>query len=117
MSALLFLINYFEYAYFYERIRKITKAAKKVIEGQYDIAIDEDKEGDFSKLANSFNSMKGVIRNNIDSLNKEKQFLVNLLSDISHQLKTPLSSMILYNDILLTKELSKEKKTVISGKQ
>ncbi|MCD2345545.1 HAMP domain-containing sensor histidine kinase [Clostridium guangxiense] len=110
MSALLFLINYFEYAYFYERIRKITKAAKKVIEGQYDIAIDEDKEGDFSKLANSFNSMKGVIRNNIDSLNKEKQFLVNLLSDISHQLKTPLSSMILYNDILLTKELSKEKR-------
>lgn len=110
MSALLFLINYFEYVYFYERIRKITKAAKKVIEGQYDIAIHEDKEGDFSKLANSFNSMKGVIRNNIDSLNKEKQFLVNLLSDISHQLKTPLSSMILYNDILLTKELSKEKR-------
>lgn len=110
MAILLFIINYFQCVYFYKMARKISKAAKMVIEGQYDISIDEDKEGDFSKLANSFNSMRGIIRNNLESLNKEKQFLVNLLSDISHQLKTPLASMILYNDILLTKELSKEKK-------
>jgi len=110
MTMLLFTINYFQYVYFYKRARSISKAAKMVIEGQYDISIDEDKEGDFSKLSNSFNSMRGIIRNNLESLNKEKQFLVNLLSDISHQLKTPLASMILYNDILLTKELSKEKK-------
>lgn len=110
MTMLFFIINYFQYVYFYKRVRNISKAAKMVVEGQYDISIDEDKEGDFSKLANSFNSMRGIIRNNLESLNKEKQFLVNLLSDISHQLKTPLASMILYNDILLTKELSKEKK-------
>ncbi|MFL0249366.1 ATP-binding protein [Clostridium neuense] len=110
MSAILFIINYFEHIYFYKRMRKISKAAKMVVEGKYDTLIDEDREGDFSKLSNSFNSMRGIIRNNIDSLNKEKQFLINLLSDISHQLKTPLSSMILYNDILLTKELSKEKR-------
>lgn len=110
MTMLLFIINYFQYVYFYKRARSISKAAKMVVEGQYDISIDEDKEGDFSKLANSFNSMRGIIRNNLESLNKEKQFLVNLLSDISHQLKTPLASMILYNDILSTKELSKEKK-------
>lgn len=110
MTMLLFVINYFQYVYFYKMARNISKAAKMVVEGQYDILIDEDKEGDFSKLANSFNSMRGIIRNNLESLNKEKQFLVNLLSDISHQLKTPLASMILYNDILSTKELSKEKK-------
>lgn len=110
MTMLLYIINYFQYVYFYKRARSISKAAKMVIEGQYDILIDEDKEGDFSKLARSFNSMRGIIRNNLESLNKEKQFLVNLLSDISHQLKTPLASMILYNDILITKELSKEKK-------
>lgn len=115
MTMLLFIINYFQYVYFYKRARSISKAAKMVIEGQYDISIDEDKEGDFSKLARSFNSMRGIIRNNLESLNKEKQFLVNLLSDISHQLKTPLASMILYNDILLTKELSKEKKQLFLG--
>lgn len=107
MTILFFILNYLQYSYFYERIRRLTFGAKKVLEGEYDISISEDREGDLSKLAVSFNSMRVIIRNNLDELRKEKQFLVDLLSDISHQLKTPLSSMIVYNDILLTKELSK----------
>lgn len=108
LTILLFILNYSQYGIFYEKLRRITLGAKKVVEGEYDIAISEDKEGDFSKLAFAFNSMRGVIRNNINELQKEKQFLVDLLSDISHQLKTPLASMIVYNDIMLNKELSKE---------
>lgn len=111
ISTIIFLIlNYMQYGYFYKRIRNITEAAKKVIEGKYEVWIDEDKEGDFGKLALSFNSMRGIIRNNIYELKKEKQFLVDILSDISHQLKTPLSSMIIYNDILLNKELTNQQK-------
>lgn len=110
MTAIFFILNYMQYAYFYKKIRKITLAAKKVVDGEYDIWINEDKEGDFAKLFTSFNSMRTIIRNNIDQLKKEKQFLVDLLSDISHQLKTPLSSMFVYNDILLTKELTSEKR-------
>ena len=101
-------LNYLQLGFFYERIRRITLGAKKVLEGDYNISIPEEKEGDVSKLANSFNSMRNVIRNNITKLEAEKKFLVELLSDISHQLKTPLSSLILYNDILLNKELTKE---------
>jgi signal transduction histidine kinase len=108
MAAVLFLFNYFQCGFFYNSIRKLTLGAKRVVEGEYDISISENKEGDLSKLAVSFNSMKEVIRNNISELRKEKQFLVDLLSDISHQLKTPLSSMILYNDIMLNKELPRE---------
>lgn len=110
MSAILFILNYAQYAFFYKKIRRLTLGAKKVVEGEYDIAINENKEGDFSKLAISFNSMRQIIRNNINELRKEKQFLVHLLSDISHQLKTPLSSMIVYNDIMLNKELSEEQR-------
>lgn len=105
MAATLFTLNYFQYSFFYKRIRRLTDAAKKVVEGDYDIAINENKEGDFSKLAISFNSMRVIIRNNLSDLKREKQFLVDLLSDISHQLKTPLSSVILYNDIMASKEL------------
>lgn len=110
LAFILFMFNYIQYGYFYRRIRRLTLAAKKVVDGNYDIVINENKEGDFSKLAVSFNSMREIIRNNISQLKKEKQFLVDLLSDISHQLKTPLSSMIVYNDIMLTKELDKEQR-------
>lgn len=111
ITVIFFILNYVQYIFFYKRIRRITKAAKKVVEGEYDISISEDREGDFSKLAISFNSMREIIRNNLQELKREKQFLVDLLSDISHQLKTPLSSMILYNDIMLNKELSLEQRT------
>lgn len=110
LACLLFIANYIQYGYFYKRIRKLTIGAGRVVEGDYDISISEDKEGDLSKLAYSFNSMRNVIRNNISELEKEKKFLVDLLSDISHQLKTPLSSMIVYNDIMLSKELTKEQR-------
>ncbi|MCB2296352.1 HAMP domain-containing sensor histidine kinase [Clostridium tagluense] len=118
MAAILFTLNYFQYAFFYKRIRRLTFAAKKVVEGDYDIAINENKEGDFSKLAISFNSMRGIIRSNLSDLRREKQFLVDLLSDISHQLKTPLSSVILYNDIMLTKQLpSKQREDFLLNNQ
>ncbi|MCB2307938.1 HAMP domain-containing histidine kinase [Clostridium estertheticum] len=108
MASILFVLNYFQYSFFYKRIRQLTLAAKNVVEGDYDIAINENLEGDFSKLAISFNSMRGIIKSNLSELALEKQFLVDLLSDISHQLKTPLSSVILYNDIMVTKELTPE---------
>lgn len=110
MAAILLILNYFQYSFFYKRIRRLTYAAKKVVEGDYDIAINENKEGDFSKLAISFNSMRGIIRSNLSDLRGEKQFLVDLLSDISHQLKTPLSSVILYNDIMVTKQLTENQR-------
>jgi signal transduction histidine kinase len=111
LITLIFLtLNYLVQRIFYNRVRKLTSGAKKVMEGEYDIDLNENTEGDFSKLAISFNSMKDIIRNNMDDLNKEKQFLVDLLSDISHQLKTPLSSMIIYNDIMQNNELPEEKR-------
>lgn len=118
ITIILFMLNYFQYSFFYGRIRRLTYAAKKVVEGEYDIAINENREGDFSKLAVSFNSMRQVIRNNLGDLRHEKQFLVDLLSDISHQLKTPLSSVILYNDIMVNKELSaKQRETFLLNNQ
>ncbi|GAA0181523.1 HAMP domain-containing sensor histidine kinase [Clostridium sediminicola] len=110
LFVFLFIMNYLQHLFFYNRVRAVTLGARKVIKGDYSITIDENKEGDISKLASSFNSMKDIIRSNIDNLKSEKNFLVNLLSDISHQLKTPLSSMIVYNDILLNKELSDEQR-------
>lgn len=108
MGLLLFLFNYYQHAYFYRRIRSITSGAQNIVEGQYDTIIQEDQEGDFSKLATAFNSMANIIRTQLEKLQKDKGFLADLLADISHQLKTPLSSLILYNDIMIDKELSRE---------
>ena len=113
LTVSIFSLNMFQHVYFYNRIRNLTEVAKKVIDGDFTINITENKEGDFSRLANIFNMMKDVIRKNIKELNEEKDFLIDIFSDISHQLKTPLAAMVIYNDILLEKELTKEKRDVI----
>lgn len=110
MTVVFFVLNYFQYVFFYKRIRQITVGAKRIIEGDYDIQLHEDQEGDFSKLANAFNLMRKIILSHLDELKKEKQFLVDLMADISHQLKTPLSSLVVYNDIMSRKELSPEQR-------
>lgn len=110
LASLLFLLNYVQYRYFYNSMRNFSLAAKRIVDGDYNLKLSERKEGDLSKLTQSFNSMGEVIRGNIFALKKEKEFLVDLLSDISHQLKTPLSTMILYNDIMLSKDLTIEQR-------
>jgi len=108
LTLLLWILNYFQYGYFYRNIRNFSTAAKKIVEGDYNLKLSAEREGDLSKLTHSFNSMGEVIRNHIYQLKKEKVFLVDLLSDISHQLKTPLSTLIINHDILLTRRLSEE---------
>lgn len=110
LGVLLFIMNYFQHGYYYENMRSFSSAAKGIVEGDYTLKFGEKKEGDLSKLSQSFNMMGEVIRGNISALKIEKKFLVELLSDISHQLKTPLSTMILYNDIMLSKELSRDQR-------
>lgn len=103
-------MNYFQYEIIYSRIRNLTEASKNILEGNYDMNIYEEKEGDFAKLSYGFKNMRSIIQSQMLDLNKEKQFLVNLLSDISHQLKTPLSALIVYNDILSKPGISEENK-------
>lgn len=94
----------------YSKIRELTNYADQVLEGRIVSSLPEIREGDFSKLTHSFNRMRSVIQKNIAELKKEKSFLVDLMSDISHQLKTPLAALSMYNEIMTEKELSKEQK-------
>ncbi|MBT2770980.1 HAMP domain-containing histidine kinase [Halomonas sp. ISL-60] len=90
-----------EYRKIFAKIRAISYAAEQVVERQFAGTLPENVEGDFGLLGRSFNAMAGRLTNSLEQLQKEKVFLRNLLSDISHQLKTPLSSLILFNENLL----------------
>lgn len=61
-------------------------------------------EGDMSMLVSSLNYMGERVNNSISLLTSEKENLKDYLSDISHQLKTPLASLIMINDLLKENE-------------
>lgn len=86
------------------RIKRLVMASEKVIDGDLRVRLVEQGEGYLSLLNHQFNKMTGIIKNNYDILNKEKIFLKDTISDISHQLKTPLASLVMFNDLLLENE-------------
>lgn len=108
--VIVFWGNYIQYMIIYKRLEKLILGAQNIVEYNFDIGIYENAEGTFAKLAHSFNNMRVIMKNNFSAVEKEKKFLVDTLSDISHQLKTPISSLIIYNDILLERNLDEEKR-------
>lgn len=89
-----------EYKKIFKKVQDIYHASEKVVEGDFGVYLTEEGEGDFNILNHQFNQMAIRLENSLDILKKEKIFLKNMISDISHQLKTPLSSLIVINDIL-----------------
>lgn len=85
----------------YKKIRKISKETEKVVKKDYEIDLEDYLQGDFGLLTSNFKEMVRVINESEEREGKEKLFLKDLISDISHQLKTPLSSLKVFNEILL----------------
>lgn len=102
------LLLLWEYGKVFGRIKRISLAAEQVVEGEFHEPLPEHAEGEFGALGRSFNAMAGRLHKTLQLLQQEKVFLQNLLSDISHQLKTPLSSLIIYNENLLKDRNMKE---------
>lgn len=95
-----------------ERLRKISSLndyLSLVCAGKYDLDIAENSEGELSILKNNLYKVIIILRTQNDLLKKDKVYLADALADISHQLKTPLTSMIVMTD-LLKENISDEKK-------
>lgn len=102
LLILMFLILvYLEYKKIYKKVQNLSKVSQKVMEGDFSIYLEEADEGDFNILNHHFNQMAGRLQNSLDTLKSEKIYLKDTISNISHQLKTPLSSLIVLNDILI----------------
>ncbi|MFC4601764.1 sensor histidine kinase [Cohnella hongkongensis] len=58
------------------------------------------EEGDIGLLASSAQELSRRLKETIDQLHRDKSFLRMTVADISHQLKTPLASLMIYTDLL-----------------
>lgn len=102
MLFALILITFiiFNFYIIFNKIRKLSTNAEAVIEGQYRPIDGDNEEGDIGSLTYQFNTMTQRLNENVQVLNNEKLFLKKLITDISHQLKTPLASLIMFNEIM-----------------
>lgn len=91
------------FLYFYRQNKIMEAAVSQVnayLDGDMDARIECDEEGELYKLFQSVNALAAVLNAHAANETKEKEFLKNTISDISHQLKTPLAALNIYNGLL-----------------
>lgn len=75
------------------------------LDGDCNARIECDNEGELYRLFHSINSLAAVLNAHADNELREKEFLKNTISDISHQLKTPLAALNIYNGLLRDEDI------------
>ena len=84
-----------------KKIKEITKMISKINNRQFDIDINDFNEGELSILKNEISKTTIMLRQVADNSINDKLNLKDSLGDISHQLKTPLTSITIMIDNIL----------------
>lgn len=91
------------YKYFKEQNEIMENAVAQITEyisGNREARIPCDEEGQLYRLFHEVNSLAVILNANAENERRSRQFLKNTISDISHQLKTPLAALNIYNGLL-----------------
>ena len=104
ISILIFsLIFFFLQRRTLSSIEQISEAVQKISDGELDARVENDEHNEFSLMAKNLNRMAEKISLLIDQERETKQTKDDLVTNVAHDLKTPLTSIIGYVDVLLTK--------------
>lgn len=98
------LLFFFRYKKMYRAIDKMhSEILNRTAVTQSDI-----KEGEISALASKARRIQEMLELEIEKADREKEQVKSLISNMSHQLKTPLANLMMYGEILNDENLTKE---------
>jgi len=100
-----------------KEIKKINKYLQEILKGTYDLNIADYDEDALSLLKNDIYKVTIKLKELSEYEHHEQIFLMNTLEDISHQLKTPLTALMVTNDILKNTNLTKQERMDFLNKQ
>jgi len=91
-----------------KRIRNLERGAQRVCGGDYDNPIDVGG-GELGNIANSINNISEGIHEAVEERMKSERLKTELITNVSHDIRTPLTSIITYTDLLEHEGLDCEK--------
>ena len=94
----------------YKEIEQLSEYLRTISSGDYSMDVRDNVEGELSILKNEIYKVTLILSKHGEYERREKKQLADSLSDISHQLKTPLTSMLVMTDLLSDDNLEPEKR-------
>lgn len=92
------------------RLKKLAMELDSLLHGDFSISLEEYQEGELAILQNELKKVTGMLREQTELLMKEKKYLADSIADISHQIRTPLTSLNLILSNLSDETISMEEK-------
>ena len=88
---------------------KLSNVSKDIAKGEYNIrAVESKKNDEIGVLEHNFNLMIDVIENNIEELKYLNESKQRFIDSLNHEIKTPITSIIGYSELLLKNNVSEE---------
>lgn len=94
----------------YREIEKLSGYLRRISNGDYELDVRDNHEGELSILKSDIYKVTLMLSEQSSYLEQDKIKLTNAISDISHQLKTPLTSMMVMADLLSDNQLDESKR-------
>lgn len=94
----------------YKQIEELSQYLKRIASGEYSLDIRDNDEGELSILKSEIYKVTVTLYEQAELLKKDKLFLSDSISDISHQLKTPITSMFVMTDLIRDESLPQDKR-------
>lgn len=113
--CVIFILLYLITTYMrYKRISELSADINRILHGDSHVDIEKYSEGELSILQSEIYKMTVRLREQQQRLQKEKIYLADSLADISHQIRTPLTSINLLISLLSEQGITNERRQKLS---
>jgi signal transduction histidine kinase len=99
-----FIVGVITFFLITDSICQVAMVVRRFKEGDYSARIEGHAEGNLGMLTSTFNEMADVIVDNFDKISATDKFRQELIANVSHDLRTPLSIMQGYVETLMIKK-------------
>lgn len=107
LSVLGMVLSWFSATFMTRHLRKLTNATKELAEGNLSYRANISSEDEVGALAEAFDRMAEQLEKNMTLLKESAEQKEMFMGAFTHEMKTPMTSIIGYADLLRTQKLNK----------
>ena len=103
------IVMYFICNWLTKPIRLLARATRRMASGDYGYRAKKVSSDELGQLTQDFNSMAGALEDTFGELQEEVRAREDFIAAFAHELKTPLTAIIGYADLLRSRKMDEEK--------